>query len=210
LANTYLPQILLPVLIENDQLMKRQKVGHQMENQPSTRTVSAAPERVIPSDVLPYASSHNACCIKIEAKQGETVQKLTKRKSDDCVTWTIPSKYVKQTTVNKVDDRIVTSSNTYEILSNDEEDLDHIDVETVKSEVSNIEELEQDEPVRTMHDLFRPGEEVLIHVSDDERSSVDITDDDDKVDSIKLAPRENMCDVLQDSDVSIDASHGSK
>jgi len=47
-------------------------------------------------------------------------------------------------------------------------------------------------------------------VSDDERSSMDITDDDDKVDSIKLAPRENMCDVLQHSDVSIDVSYGSK
>jgi len=73
LANTYVPHILQPVLIENDQFMKRQKVGHEMENQPSTRTVSAAPERVIPSDVLPYASSHNASCIKIEPKQGETV-----------------------------------------------------------------------------------------------------------------------------------------
>ena len=69
------------------------------------------------------------------------------------------------------------SLNTYKILSDGEEDFDHIDVETVTSELPDIDEMGQDfeksdnEPAVTIYDLFRAEGNVPKHVSDDEDSN---------------------------------------
>lgn len=121
----------------------------------------------------PSESSTNLC-----ADNEPRAIQITKRKNETDTEWTFPSNVATPTPANVVDNDNKTQTNMYEIFNDGDEEIEHVDVETVISEVSKVDEYLKDserfdnKSVVTMHDLFCSEGNDINQVSDEDDSAV--------------------------------------